>query len=213
MFSRILIRTSTEHSYSSSGDWRSDWTRDGDDLSERTIEHREAVEIHFAPGHPREKVPLQIPVRGIESTRWRGSDGLVLWASDSLHVYEVATQRHRCLVKASWVISSMSASPSGKFVVGQPPGRPISLWTTTGSSATTEIPELGSCGLLSVTDGGVVENWNSEQAKVLLWDTRSSTMLPEFATPPGYMVWGVDTNVRRAVLVQKARLSLFERDL
>ena len=207
---RLVTRTSTERE-SSSFDWRSDWTRDGDDLSERTVVHREGVAIHFASDHPRHAEAVVLPIHGAYAVRWCGDDGVVAWSNQVIDVCDLATRRPRRLVEAPWVIGSVEVSPSGRFVVGQPPGRPTTLWSTTGEPLGTELPELGRDGLLRVTDGAIVSSWESAAAGVVLWDTRHGRKLPPFATPPGYVTWGFDAEARRAVLVQEDAVTLFER--
>ena len=76
----LITRTSVEQSRSSL-DWRSDWTRDGDDLSERTLVHREGIAIHLAREDPRHTDALVLPVRDAYALRWCEDDAVVAWSS------------------------------------------------------------------------------------------------------------------------------------
>ena len=210
MLASIVTRVTVEHS-SSSLDWRSDWTRDGDDLSERRVEHREGVAIRFASGHPGHGETLVLPVRDAYAVRWRGNEGVVAWSNQAIDVCDLATRRPRRLVECAWVISSVDVCRSGRYVVGEPPGRPVTLWGTAGEIASVEVPEVGRTGLLHVTDEGIVTSWKSETREVALFDVPRRRSLPAFSTPEGSVTWAFDAAARRAILVGPTESTLFER--
>lgn len=200
------------HVPSSSIDPWADYTRDGDDLSERSTEEYYGVTIRStarAPFHAGSEVVVAAP--GVWSFCWSGSDKLVAWCNELIYLCDVRAATAQPIVRHFWVISGVAVSPNGRWMVGQPTGKPVTLWTVEHEPKVLEIPDSGKRFLLVVTDDAVVCSHDLDRGRIDLWEASSRSWLDPLPAKSDVVAWAVTPDARRAVVVNPDGVGVWER--
>ncbi len=201
MTASVVHHTSREYAGGSSWD---SYSRDGDDMSERTIVHYDGVSV-------RGRVLWMFPCTGDYGLTWAGSNKLVAWQNQVIHLCDLQDRSVTELLRCSWVIRGPAVSPNGQWLVAEPPWGAVTLWNLREGTPGVEIPHLRRQELLAVTDAGVVIVTAPTERLVELWDHVAGGALPQFSNEHATRWRAFNADASRLVAVTDDTVQMWRR--